>query len=394
MKTVPLRRLATIAYGDALPTDERVDGGVPVFSSGGLTGKHDRSNTSGPVIVVGRKGSHGSLWWSDTAAFVIDTAYAIDESMTPTHLRWLYYALATLNLRNMSSDVGVPGLARERVYEAAIPDGVSLEDQRRVAAFLDEQISRVDGIIAGRVSQMRTLKELLRSERRLATTGSDRSRRRTGVVWMPEVAADWPLRKVSWSFRTGSGTTPKSDRPEYFGEGVPWVNTADLRDGDLMAPARSVTHLAIDDYPVLRVFQPGALVVAMYGATIGRAAILRTAACVNQACCVLEAREHLQAEFAFHWFVSHRDQIVGLASGSGQPNISQEVIRSLRIPSPPAAQQDAILRRLRELSDVESARSRALDSSVQFLTEYKQALITAAVTGELDVTTASREIPA
>ncbi|NCC41509.1 MAG: hypothetical protein EOM21_19220 [Gammaproteobacteria bacterium] len=86
-----LKRRARMIYGDALAADARQDGEVAVYGSNGIVGYHNEANTEEPLVVVGRKGSHGKLVWSDTAGFVIDTAYAIDSRVCDEHLRWLFY---------------------------------------------------------------------------------------------------------------------------------------------------------------------------------------------------------------------------------------------------------------------------------------------------------------
>lgn len=125
---------------------------------------------------------------------------------------------------------------------------------------------------------------------------------------------------------------------------------------------------------------------AMYGATIGKLGVLVEPSTVNQACCVLAQPEGLESEFVFHWLLAFRPEIVSLGSGGGQRNISQEDIRGLRVPSPELAHQreivsslDAEQRRVRAVTD-------ALDRQIEVLKERRQALITAAITGELDVT--------
>lgn len=160
---VPLRRLSRFAYGEALATDVRVDGHVPVMSSGGVTGTHDRANTQSPAIVIGRKGSHGSVHWSDERAFVIDTAYYVDRTHTAQDLRWLYYVLTSANLARLSQDVGVPGLSRERAYEAEMPFVRDLREQRRIADFLDDQVSRIDDLIGARARAIDLMVERQRS---------------------------------------------------------------------------------------------------------------------------------------------------------------------------------------------------------------------------------------
>jgi len=126
----------------------------------------------------------------------------------------------------------------------------------------------------------------------------------------------------------------------------------------------------------------------MYGATTGRVGILEIAGCVNQACCVLYGSHDLRVKYVFHWFTSHRSEIMNLASGGGQPNISQELVRSLQVPGPEPDAQDKILSVIREREVSHRQETRLLDRRLALLAERRQALITAAVTGQIDLTTA------
>lgn len=119
--TTHLRHLARLQYGDSLADERRLDGDVAVYGSNGPVGVHDRANTRGPVIVVGRKGSFGKLQFSRAPVFAIDTTYFVDEHSATCDLRWLYYALSTVELDRLSFDVGVPGLSREAAYAQRIP---------------------------------------------------------------------------------------------------------------------------------------------------------------------------------------------------------------------------------------------------------------------------------
>lgn len=265
-----------------------------------------------------------------------------------------------------------------------------LEEQRRIADFLDHQVARLDRAIALRQKQIEMLTERAISAARRATTLglSEADTTITGVSWMPQMAARWQLHKLGTAFSTGSGTTPRSDNPAYYDGPYPWVNTSDLRDAHITDVPRSVTDAALADYSALKFYEPGTLLVAMYGATIGRLGLLDIRACVNQACCAVFAPTSVRTMYAFLWFFGHRSEIVELAAGGGQPNISQEVIRNLRIPAPPLAEQDTIIDTV-EAQLGEGRRLEALFArQVALLQERKHALITAAVAGTFDVTTA------
>ncbi|MEW2384044.1 restriction endonuclease subunit S [Micromonospora sp. NPDC047707] len=281
-------------------------------------------------------------------------------------------------------------LNSERLARAPIPLP-PLEEQRRIADFLDAETDRVDGMQLRTRSQVILLSERLNESIRLATTTGNGPRRETGIAWMPEMNEQWQLFKVSHAFRSGSGTTPTSDRPEYYGGPYPWVNSADINDGQIEECDKSVTAAALTDFPALKIHPAGSLVVALYGqgATKGKVGILRIDACLNQACCVLIPTGPIAEDYAAYWFRAHKQGIVGLALGAGQPNLSQELIRQLRIPAPDRPAQNKIVTALRKLEDEVRNESTLLRARERLLSERRTALITAAVSGQVDVSTAS-----
>ena len=126
----------------------------------------------------------------------------------------------------------------------------------------------------------------------------------------------------------------------------------------------------------------------MYGATIGRLGRLVIPACTNQACSVLSGSLDIEPDYAFYWFLGHRIEITKLAAGAGQPNISAEIIKSLHIPTPSTEQQRCLIGQLQEQDESIRLTNDLIDAQIDLVEERKQALITAAVTGQLDVTTA------
>lgn len=264
-----------------------------------------------------------------------------------------------------------------------------LEEQRRIADFLNAETSRLEELSGLTSLQVASLKNRLTAAFSDATTGTNESKvKKTGIFWMPEIGESMRLLKIAREFRTGSGTTPKSDNGEYFDGGVPWVNSGDVRDRAIASTGKTVSRVALSDYSVLQVYQPGSLVVAMYGATMGRVGLLGISACVNQACCVLIETGSLRSEYVFYWIRAHRAEIMNLAIGGGQPNLSQEAIRGLQVPAPSLEEQDRIVRDLRVEEDRTEVIVSALNQRLALIAEKRRALITAAVTGQLDVTTA------
>ncbi|HEM8695172.1 TPA: restriction endonuclease subunit S [Enterobacter hormaechei] len=107
--------IATLHYGKALKKTERIEGPYSVYGSGGITGSHNSYLVEGPGIIVGRKGSIGTLYWEDGKFHPIDTVYYV-ENKEGVPLTYLYYLMGTLNLSSMNTDAAVPGLNRDNVY--------------------------------------------------------------------------------------------------------------------------------------------------------------------------------------------------------------------------------------------------------------------------------------
>jgi len=112
--------LMELTYGKALTKTVRVSGDVPVYGSGGINGTHNSALVAGPGVIVGRKGTVGSLYWEDRDFFPIDTVFYVKPSEGVT-LEFAYYLLQTLGLDSMNTDAAVPGLNRENVYRLEVP---------------------------------------------------------------------------------------------------------------------------------------------------------------------------------------------------------------------------------------------------------------------------------
>ncbi len=114
--------LLELAYGKALKATDRLSGRVPVYGSGGLTGFHNDSLVDGPTVIVGRKGTVGTLYWEDRPCFPIDTVFYLRPKVP---LTFCFYELRVLGLKEMNTDGAVPGLNRNNVYRlpVVIPTG-------------------------------------------------------------------------------------------------------------------------------------------------------------------------------------------------------------------------------------------------------------------------------
>jgi len=128
-----------LAYGKALKATDRRPGPFPVYGSGGINGYHDSALVGGPAIIVGRKGSVGTIYWEDDPCFPIDTVFYVVPRLA---LTFCFYLLETQGLQGMNTDAAVPGLNRSNVYrlEVVIPDGAVVKEFDQIARNLRSRI--------------------------------------------------------------------------------------------------------------------------------------------------------------------------------------------------------------------------------------------------------------
>ena len=145
----------------------------------------------------------------------------------------------------------------------------------------------------------------------------------SGIEWIGEIPQNWTIRKLFSLLKTiGSGTTPKGNDGYYDGD-IPWLNTGDLTDSYVNIISKTLTDIAMAEHSALKLFDKDSVVIAMYGATIGKLGILTFPTTTNQACCVMSCGNQLNNKYLFYVLYSARDYILTLSYGAGQPNISQ-----------------------------------------------------------------------
>ncbi len=153
-----------------------------------------------------------------------------------------------------------------------------------------------------------------------------------------------PKKKIGDFCRTGSGGTPsRGDFQRYYeGGDIPWVKSGELREGLITSTEEHVTKAALSKTSI-KLVPPGAILLAMYGATVGRLAILGVEAATNQAIChIVPNPDEADTRYLYYALSDQVPEIIAMGVGGAQPNISQGLIKELRIPLPPLAEQRRI----------------------------------------------------
>ncbi len=193
----------------------------------------------------------------------------------------------------------------------------------------------------------------------------------------------WVWKTIGDVADTTSGGTPSRKYPEYFQGTIPWVKSGELGDGFISWTEEKITDDALRNSSA-KLFPAGTVLVALYGATVGKVGILKIDATSNQAVCALFPRNNsFAAKYMFYWLMSQRQELINKSMGGAQPNISQGIVRSHPFPLAPLMEQERIVARLEELlSDLEAGVA-ALERARLGVKRYKASVLKVAVEGRL-----------
>ncbi|RKG97232.1 restriction endonuclease subunit S [Corallococcus carmarthensis] len=184
--------------------------------------------------------------------------------------------------------------------------------------------------------------------------------------------------------RWSSGGTPSRGNSAFYGGKIPWVKTGELQDGIITVTEENITEEGLGT-SAAKVFPERTLLVAMYGATIGKIGILGTPAATNQACAALVA-EGLTTDlipFVFYYLRSCRDELRAAGQGGAQPNISQALLKAFPCRLPPHNEQRRIVAKLEALLARSRRAKEALDAIPTLLERFRQSVLAAAFRGDL-----------
>lgn len=261
---------------------------------------------------------------------------------------FLYYVLLSNRDEIVKSGVGAaqPNISQSFVKEYIIPKP-SISEQKKIVEILskvDEYINEVNNII----NDLNQLKDGLLHK--LLNDGIGHSTFEKSKLGM--LPSEWAVVNVADVCRTTSGGTPKKSISEYYEGGtVPWIRTGKLKSKYINNAEEFITELAVENSSA-KVVESGSVLLAMYGATIGRVSILNINATTNQAVCCINCDESkLKNEFLYYYLLYSREKLIEQGVGAAQPNISQTLIRQLDIPLPSLSEQDKIIRILSELDE-------------------------------------------
>lgn len=262
-------------------------------------------------------------------------------------------------------------------------------EQTQIARFLDHETARIDALI----EEQQRLIELLKEKRQAVishavTKGLDPTvpMKDSGVEWLGEVPAHWEVSKFGYISAVVRGGSPRpAGDPELFnGDYSPWVTVAEITKDEEIYLSETETFLTRKGSVQCRVFSKGTLLLSNSGATLGVPKILTMNANANDGVVGFE-NISLDKEYSYFYLSTLTQGLRERAAGSGQPNLNTDIIKSIDVPIPPQPEVAEIVVAVKKLRGQFHSLSKTAADGVRLLQERRSALISAAVTGKIDV---------
>jgi type I restriction enzyme S subunit len=264
-----------------------------------------------------------------------------------------------------------------------------LPEQFSIAAFLDRETARIDALMGKNERLIRLLEEQrIALIARAVTNGLAPSgpMKDSGVEWLGRIPASWKVKRLKRIFHVVNGSTPASGEPSYWDGDIPWItpdDLGDLRGTSIYEARRNITELGYHSCGTTLV--PLGSLVLSTRAPIGHLAIAGVPLCTNQGCRSLVFRGTDSATFFFYELMAARPELESLGQGSTFMELAKGMLEDVELVVPPETGQRAIAAFLdRETAWIDSLAGK-VRGAIDRLGELRNALISAAVTGEIDV---------
>jgi len=153
----------------------------------------------------------------------------------------------------------------------------------------------------------------------------------------------WDMVRLGDICETTSGGTPLTSNRKYYGGTIPWLNSGEVNQGIINKVEKYITQEGLDNSSA-KIVPKNSVLIAMYGATTGVVGLLCFPSAINQAICAIKPNKYILPSFLYMYLKTQRSVMLSKTAGGAQPNISQEIVKSLIIPLPPLNEQERIVK--------------------------------------------------
>jgi len=326
---------------------------------------------------------------------VVSTGFAVIRPKNSFHKGFASYCLRARGFIEevVTRSVGVsyPAINATDLINIKIPF-LPVYEQQKIANFLDHETVKIDTLIAKQEKLIELLKEKRQAVISHAVTrglNPNAPMKDSGVEWLGEVPEHWKIPKLKLITQTTSGGTPSTAKYEKYYEAgtIPWIRTTDLNNGQLYETPIYITESALND-TACSLMPKKSMLLAMYGGagSIGKHSLLMFESTINQAVCGIYPSNYYKPEFMHYFYEFYRPfWMVNAAGTRKDPNIGQDHIKEAKVCVPPLKEQKKIVSYLNKILTTFDNLDRKAKDAIELSKERKTALISATVTGKIDV---------
>ena len=292
-----LKDLCVINYGKGLGKSNIVNGNIPVYSSGGIIGFHNTYNVNSEGVIIGRKGNAGSVFYSDKPFFCIDTAFYIEPN-NQYDLKYLFYKLVSMNLKNHKTGTAIPGLIRNDIYKLSISIP-PLEEQKRIASAL----SKIDAYLENTIKLIEEKERFKRGIAKKLLTCKEGEN-------IPEARFkgfedEWMEVAISKIGTIITGNTPSTKNESFWNGNNVWVTPTDVKQKYISNSERKLTD---DGLKKSRKLPANTLLITCI-ASIGKNAILKCEGACNQQINAIIPNKNYNVDFLYYLFENEKSYL-------------------------------------------------------------------------------------
>ena len=272
----------------------------------------------------------------------------------------------------------------------------ALGEQRAIADFLDRETARIDQLIEKKQRMVEVLEEKLAAQLQYTVLAGAKLSRNPEGDWLSDLSNDWRLFPIKHMVRIVGGATPSKEREDYWIGPIPWVSPKDMKRDTISATAHCISEMALANSPV-SIVPKGAVLIVVRGMILARLVPVCRLGCnatINQDMKALTSRGNIISNHYLHRMLQgFQDVIMSFVdeAAHGTKTLRSDRFFSLKFPVPPFELQTNLVVEYDKQKRLMDAIIEKIESSIYRLREFRSALITAAVTGQIDVSTWSKK---
>jgi len=394
-------RYFKIAMGQTILKEQLEDDGEwPVYSATegdsyfGYVSSPQVKLGVGDLVIPARGNSIGSVKLVSGKSTTTQTTIYCKHLTQAIYPAFAYYFMLG-NRKNLFwfTQTAIPQITVEEVgcNPILLP---TYEEQGVVASFLDHETAKIDNLIEKQQQLIELLKEKRQAVISHAVTkglNPDVPMKDSGVEWLEYIPEHWEQSRIGWMCNVGNGCTPSRENTLYWQNGsYPWLNSSKVNDERILTSEQFVTTKALYECS-LPIVKKGSVIMAITGEgkTRGTSALMMINATINQHVAYItpRAKDKISPEFIHLWLQSKYQQIRTSSEGWGSTKaaITCSDVKCYPIPVPPLKEQAEIVRAIEEKKTIFTNLLLSCEKEIEILQERRTALISAAVTGKIDV---------